>query len=101
MRPGEYILGKEDIVCNAGKEAIQVKVKNIGARPIQVGSHFHFYEVNAGLEFDRNLAYGRRLDIPGGTAVRFQGNEEKVVNLIEIGGERKVYGMNNKVDGRL
>lgn len=101
MKPGEYILDKNEIICNADKDAIEITVKNNGLRPIQVGSHFHFYEVNKVLEFDRELAYGRRLDIAGGTAVRFEGNEEKTINLIPIGGERKVYGMNNKIDGKL
>lgn len=101
MRPGEYILKNEDIICNANEESISIKVKNTGERPIQVGSHFHFYEVNEGLEFDRKTAYGKRLDIPGGTSVRFSGYEEKIVNLINIAGERKVYGMRNKIDGSL
>lgn len=101
MRPGEYILKNEDIICNANEESISIKVKNTGERPIQVGSHFHFYEVNEGLDFDRKIAYGKRLDIPGGTSVRFSGYEEKIVNLINIAGERKVYGIRNKIDGSL
>lgn len=101
MKPGEYILKKDKIVCNAGKEAITVRVKNRGDRAIQVGSHFHFYEVNPTLEFDREKAYGKRLDIPAGTAVRFEPGDEKEVRLIDIAGNRKVFGLNDKVNGAL
>lgn len=102
MKPGAYVLKEnDDILCNASKEATSIKVRNNGPRPIQVGSHYHFYEVNYALEFDRELAYGKRLDIPGGTSIRFSGHEEKTINLIDIGGERKVYGMKNKIDGNL
>ncbi|MGL5616323.1 MAG: urease subunit beta [Sarcina sp.] len=101
MIPGEYILAEEPIQYNVGFEAIQVKVKNTGDRPVQVGSHFHFYEVNVALDFNRDEAYGKRLDIPSGTAVRFEPGDEKIVNLIDIAGTRRVYGLNNKVDGYL
>ena len=97
MIPGEYILAKESIKYNEGKEAIELRVVNDGDRPIQVGSHFHFYEV----DFDRQKAYGKRLDIPAGTAVRFEPGDDKIVKLIDIGGTRRVYGLNNKVDGFL
>lgn len=101
MIPGEYILAEGSIKYNEGLEAIQIKVVNRGDRPIQVGSHFHFCEVNSALEFDREAGYGKRLDIPAGTAVRFEPGDEKIVNLIDIAGKRKVYGLTNKVDGFL
>ncbi|WP_288478310.1 urease subunit beta [uncultured Clostridium sp.] len=101
MVPGEVILGEGTIKYNEGKEAIQLKVTNTADRPIQVGSHFHFFEVNNGLKFDREKAYGKRLDIPAGTAVRFEPGDEKEVNLIDIAGVRRVYGLNNRIDGYL
>ncbi len=101
MIPGEYILAKEPIKYNEGREAIELRVLNNGDRPIQVGSHFHFYEVNEGLEFDREKAFGKRLDIPSGTAVRFEPGDDKIIKLIDIAGTRRVYGLNNKVDGFL
>ena len=101
MIPGEYVLENDPIKYNEGLEAIELKVINRGDRPVQVGSHFHFYEVNDALEFDREAGYGKRLDIPAGTAVRFEPGDEKIVSLIDIAGKRKVYGLNNKVDGFL
>ncbi|MGL5616329.1 MAG: urease subunit beta [Sarcina sp.] len=101
MIPGEYKLANEVIKYNENMEAIELKVKNTGDRPVQVGSHFHFYEVNIALEFDRETAYGKRLDIPAGTAVRFEPGDEKIVRLIDIAGVRRVYGLNNMVDGYL
>ena len=101
MVPGEVLLGEGPIKYNEGKEAIQLKVTNTADRPIQVGSHFHFFEVNNGLKFDREKSYGKRLDIPAGTAVRFEPGDEKEVNLIDIAGVRRVYGLNNRVDGYL
>lgn len=101
MKIGEYIFANGDIVCNEGKDAINLIVKNRGDRAIQVGSHFHFYEVNEFLEFNREKAYGKRLDIASGTAVRFEPGVEKEVSLIDIGGKREVYGLNNLVDGFL
>ena len=101
MIPGEYILAKEPIKYNEGREAIELRVVNNGDRPIQVGSHFHFYEVNEGLEFDREKAFGKRLDIPSGTAVRFEPGDYKIVKIIDIAGTRRVFGLNNKVDGFL
>ena len=101
MIPGEYILAKEPIKYNDGREAIELRVVNNGDRPIQVGSHFHFYEVNEGLEFDREKAFGKRLDIPSGTAVRFEPGDDKIVKIIDIAGTRRVFGLNNKVDGFL
>lgn len=102
MIPGEYHLPDGDVVCNEGYESIALKVKNVGDRPVQVGSHFHFYEANEqGLQFDRAKAWGKRLDIIAGTAVRFEPGEERTVHLIDYGGKRRVYGFNNKVDGFL
>ena len=101
MIPGEYILAKEPIKYNEGREAIELRVVNNGDRPIQVGSHFHFFEVNEGLEFDREKAFGKRLDIPSGTAVRFEPGDDKIVKIIDIAGTRRVFGLNNKVDGFL
>lgn len=95
LAPGEYILKNEDIILNANKEAIEVEVKNNGDRPVQVGSHFHFFEVNKLLSFDREKAYGRRLDIASGTSVRFEPGESKKVRLIEFGGSQRLFGFND------
>lgn len=101
MKPGEIIAASGDIVINAGKKCIKLVVANEGNRPVQVGSHFHFFEVNACLKFDRSKAYGYRLDVPSGTAVRFQPSEVKTVSLVEIGGKKKVMGARGLVDGFL
>lgn len=101
MIPGEYLLRKDDIIANQGRESIRVTVVNTGDRPVQIGSHFHFFEVNRALQFERERAYGRRLDIPSGTAVRFEPGEEKEINLVEIGGNRFISGFSNLVDGAL
>ncbi len=101
MIPGEYILGEGDIEANLGRATARVTVANTGDRPIQVGSHFHFFEVNRALRFDRSSAYGMRLEIPAGTAVRFEPGEEKEVNLVALGGSRIVYGMNALIMGAL
>lgn len=101
MIPGEIILKDDYIEYNKGKEAITIEVINTGDRPIQVGSHYHFCEVNEFLKFDRDKSYGKRLDIPSGTAVRFEPGDKKEINLIDIGGLRKVYGVRNLVDGFL
>jgi urease subunit beta len=87
MIPGEYILRSEPVTANAGREAIDVAVTNTGDRPVQVGSHFHFAEANAALTFDREAAYGRRLDIPAGTAARFEPGDSRNVRLIELAGQ--------------
>lgn len=99
--PGEILPAEGTITLNAGKEAVSLEVTNTADRPIQVGSHFHFFEVNKGLSFDREKAYGRRLDIPAGTAVRFEPGETKQVSLIEIGGSREGHGLNGLVEGPL
>ncbi|MBP1133809.1 urease subunit beta [Arthrobacter sp. PvP023] len=101
MIPGEYVLGSTPVVINAGRDAIDVVVVNTGDRPVQVGSHYHFAEANAALEFDRAAAYGRRLDIPAGTAARFEPGDSKTVRLIELAGSREVYGLSNAVNGTL
>ncbi len=99
MIPGEYVLSEEKVPYNEGYEAISIKVKNVGDRAVQVGSHFHFYEANEeGLLFDREKAWGKRLDIPAGTAVRFEPGQERTVQLIDFGGKRRVFGFNNKAD---
>lgn len=101
MIPGEYILRDGDILANVGRRTVTVTVANTGDRPVQVGSHFHFYEVNAALQFDRQLAYGMRLNIPSGVAVRFEPGDEKEVELVELKGARIVYGLNGRVEGAL
>jgi urease subunit beta len=101
MIPGEYLLRNDDIIANEGRESIRISVINTGDRPVQIGSHFHFFEVNKSMQFERERAYGRRLDIPSGTAVRFEPGEEKEICLVEIGGKRFVAGFSNLVDGHL
>jgi urease subunit beta len=101
MIPGEMFIEQGEIELNAGKETVKLSVANTGDRPIQVGSHFHFYEVNAALHFDRDRARGMRLDIPAGTAVRFEPGDEKEVTLVALAGSREVYGLNNKINGKL
>jgi urease subunit beta len=97
--PGEYLLGEGDIVANAGRQTLELTVANAGDRPIQVGSHFHFFEVNRALKFDRARAFGMRLNVPAGTAVRFEPGDEKRVTLVELAGERRVFGLNALTDG--
>ena len=101
MIPGEYRLKKEPILCNVDKQPIKLEVLNKGDRPVQIGSHFHFYEINSLLAFDRERALGRRLNIPAGTAVRFEPGDSKEVELITFSGERKVYGLNNLTNATL
>jgi urease subunit beta len=96
---GGYVLESEPIVFNAGKPSIAMKVRNTGDRPIQVGSHFHFFEVNRALEFERSAAFGMHLDIPSSTAIRFEPGDERTVRIVPFGGARRVYGFNNLVDG--
>ena len=95
MKIGEIIPASRDIILNEGKETVLVIVANKGDRPVQVGSHYHFFEVNKCLEFERNKAYGFRLDIPSGTSVRFEPGEEKEVQLVAIGGAKTVFGLND------
>ena len=99
-KSGEVITQDRDIILNEGRESKSVTVANIGDRPIQVGSHFHFFEVNKLLKFDRDEAFGFRLDIPSGTSVRFEPGEEKKVQLVELGGKKLVYGCNDLTRGK-
>lgn len=101
MIPGEVFPAAGDIVLNDGAEVTVLMVANTGDRPVQVGSHYHFAETNAGLSFDRDSARGKRLDIPAGTAVRFEPGQSREVRLVPLGGARVVYGFNAKVMGRL
>lgn len=101
MIPGEVITAKGDITFNEGAKTITLKVSNSGDRPIQVGSHYHFYETNSALKFDREPTKGMRLDIAPGTAVRFEPGQSRDVTLIALGGKREVYGFNGKVMGEL
>lgn len=103
MKPGEYLLDESagPIQANAGRRTARLLVNNTGDRPVQVGSHFHFFEVNRGLSFDRNAAYGMRLNIAAGTAVRFEPGDEKEVELTEFAGKRIVHGCNGLVGGHL
>lgn len=101
MKIGEVMAAKREIILNEGRETATVTVENRGDRPIQVGSHYHFFEVNKLLCFDRGVAYGMRLDIPSGTSVRFEPGESKKVNLTEMGGKKRIYGLNDLTVGEL
>ncbi|MEM0922740.1 MAG: urease subunit beta [Pseudomonadota bacterium] len=101
MIPGEIFCAEGDIDLNADREAITLMVANTGDRPVQVGSHYHFFEANEALDFDRNAARGTRLDIAAGTAVRFEPGQSREVQLIPLSGARKVFGFNQKVMGEL
>ncbi|MGD1948403.1 MAG: urease subunit beta [Leptolyngbyaceae cyanobacterium] len=99
MIPGELLPADGDIELNAGRATVTLTVANSGDRPIQVGSHFHFYEVNDALQFDRDQTKGMRLDIPAGTAVRFEPGDERSITLVALAGQRQVYGFNQRVEG--
>ena len=101
MIPGELIADDGELELNAGRATITVTVSNTGDRPVQVGSHYHFYEVNTALAFDREAARGFRLNIAAGTAVRFEPGQERTVELVALAGDRIVYGFNGKVMGKL
>jgi len=101
MIPGEIIVASGDIELNAGRRSLRISVANTGDRPVQVGSHYHFYETNSALSFEREKAYGCRLNIAAGTAVRFEPGQTREVDLVEYVGERRVYGFNAKVMGSL
>ena len=101
MIPGEIITPTGEIELNANRPTTKLIVANTGDIPIQIGSHFHFYEVNTALKFDREKARGMRLDIPAGTAVRFEPGDEKEITLIPLVGSRQIYGFNNKINGSL
>lgn len=99
MIPGEYFIADGDITCNVDRVTTTVKVTNTGDRPVQIGSHVHFFEVNRQMSFDRDKAFGMHLNIAAGTAVRFEPGEEKEVELVTLGGSRRAFGMNNLVNG--
>ena len=101
MIPGEIIISDKELEINSGSEAIEIEVSNAGDRPIQVGSHYHFFETNDLLKFEREKSRGMRLDIISGTAIRFEPGQSKIVNLIPFNGDRKVYGFNKKIMGDL
>jgi urease subunit beta len=101
MIPGEMEVMKGDIELNAGRRTVTLKVANSGDRPIQVGSHYHFFETNDALKFERDAAYGMRLDIAAGTAVRFEPGQSRTVKLVALAGDRVVYGFQGKVMGKL
>jgi urease beta subunit len=97
--PGEYLLEEGDVVANVGRRTVELTVANTGDRPIQVGSHFHFFEANRALRFERAQAFGMRLNVPAGTAVRFEPGDTKRVTLVELAGARRVFGLNGLTDG--
>ena len=101
MIPGEVITQAGDIELNAGAAAVTLEVANTGDRPVQVGSHYHFFEANAALRFDRDKARGMRLDIAAGTAVRFEPGQRREVRLVPFGGQRRIYGFQQKIMGAL
>lgn len=101
MTPGEYVLRPEPVMANVGRETVDVEVANHGDRPIQVGSHVHFFEVNKALVFSRAAAFGMHLNIPAGTAVRFEPGDRKKVSLVAFAGAREMYGVNNLCNGPL
>ena len=99
--PGQLVSGQGEIELNVGRKTIQVKVENLGDRPVQVGSHYHFYEVNDALNFERESVKGFRLNIPAGTATRFEPGQSRTVELVEYSGDRKVYGFKGRIMGSL
>lgn len=101
MIPGEILVKPGIIHLNVGRKTVVINVANSGDRPIQVGSHFHFYETNIALKFDRNIAYGMRLNIISGTTIRFEPGQQRSIELVTLGGTRQVYGFNAKVMGKL
>jgi urease subunit beta len=101
MIPGEMFVKEGDLELNAGRETVTLRIANTGDRPIQVGSHYHFFETNPALQFDRKQARGMRLDIPAGTAIRFEPGQTREVRLVEIAGKRRIYGFRQDVMGKL
>jgi urease beta subunit len=101
MKPGEYFLEPTEIEINEGRQALKLIVENTGDRPVQVGSHFHFFEVNRALKFDRAQTYGMRLEIPSGTAIRFEPGQRHQIELVPLAGKRVVHGFNRLVEGSL
>lgn len=98
MKPGEILVGEGEIELNAGRPTVRIRVANTGDRPIQIGSHYHFYEVNDALDFNREQAKGMRLDIPAGTAVRFEPGDSREVQLVPFAGSRQIYGFNGRIN---
>ena len=101
MIPGEYAIQKGELILNEGRKKVELSIANLGDRPVQVGSHYHFFETNSALEFDRKSSYGFRLNIPAGTAVRFEPGQTREIELVAYAGSREVYGFNAKVMGQL
>ena len=101
MKPGEILCDEGEIELNAGSKVTELKVANTGDRPVQVGSHYHFYETNSALIFEREDSRGKRLNIPAGTAIRFEPGQSRTIELVDFAGERKVYGFNGKIMGAL
>lgn len=101
MIPGEVVPADGEIELNAGAEVVEISVANTGDRPVQVGSHYHFYEANRALQFDREAARGRRLDLPAGAAARFEPGQERIVHLVPLAGARIVHGFNGRISGKL
>ena len=101
MKPGEYFIDDGDIEINVGRSTLTITVSNAGDRPIQVGSHYHFYETNMALSFDREITRGYRLNIAAGTATRFEPGQQREVELVEYAGDKKIYGFNAKIMGQL
>ena len=99
MIPGEFVLADTVVTANEGRRTLELTVVNTGDRPIQVGSHFHFFETNRALRFNRGAAFGMRLNIPAGTAIRFEPGDDKLVTLLELGGRKEVYGLNSLTNG--
>ncbi len=99
MIPGEWFISDEPVEINAGRPVTKLVVKNTGDRPVQIGSHYHFFEVNRALDFDRRQALGKRLDVPAGKAVRFEPGDEKEVDLVDFGGSQRILGFNELVGG--
>jgi len=101
MIPGEYLLAAESIIANQGRASVTLLVRHTGDRPIQVGSHYHFFEVNRALVFDRDKTLGMRLNVPSGTGMRFEPGEEKQVTLVDFGGYRRIFGHQGKTNGEI
>ena len=101
MKPGEYDIRDGEIELNEGRSTVSITVANTGDRPIQVGSHYHFFETNSALEFDRQLARGYHLNIPAGTAIRFEPGQSRTVELVEVGGQRRIFGFKGEIMGDL
>jgi len=101
MKPGEIITQDEEIILNKDSQSVKIKVSNTGDRPIQVGSHYHFYETNEFLSFDRESSKGKRLNIPSGTAVRFEPGQTREIEVIDFKGKRQIFGFNQKIMGEL